>query len=456
MLFDTHCHLYMDPVREGLEGVLERAVSAGVRLMLVPGIDRETSLDALSLAHTHSSIVAAVGNHPCYLPPHGESAVGDLADLALDPRAVALGETGLDLHHSGRESLDAQREWLASHCRVSSALGKTLIAHSRDAEEEVCGEIVSLDAPVVLHCYTGDYGTVRRTLEQQTQERPRFAGFTGCLTYPSREGLREMVRTMPADSLLIETDTPFMAPRGHRGKPSEPSHLPLVLEEVARCWGCDIEAAASRVLDNSQRAFQLGPYRRTDLVYRLGNAVYVNVTGRCNNDCLFCVRKLQDGIGGYLLAHRGGDPGPERLAAAMSCLSADRYDELVFCGYGEPTLRHEAVTELASGARSAGWKTRLNTNGLMLSFCEESGAVRMLKELDCVSISLNAHDAASYESVCRPGVPDAWDRLLAFVSLARRVPSCSVRATAVRWPGLDADAVAATAERLGLPLRIRG
>lgn len=439
--------------------MLGRASAAGVERILVPGIDWETSLKALELAQTHSILRAAVGWHPSHLPAEVPSAEARdrLVVMAMGPGATAIGETGLDQHHHDRSVLDGQLAWFEMQASVASALGKTLIVHSRKAEAEVAAAVAPLDgAPVVLHCYTGPPGVALELVEGGGGNR--FLGFTGRVTHRSARAERDLLARIPRESVLIETDAPFMAPHPVRGGPSEPSFLHWILEEVARTWGCDPATAARQLWKNSERALQLGRWRRTDLVYRLGGRIYVNVTGRCNNDCVFCVRRFQDGIGGYLLDH-SGEEGPDPDAAALrrvlDLLPAGVYDEVVFCGYGEPTLRHGLVRELARRMRASGWRTRLNTNGLMLSFAGREEARRLVSVMDSVSVSLNCPDAESYERVCRPTVEDAYDRLLEFIRLCSD-SSCETRLTAVRHPGVDLRGVRRRAAELGLPLRTRG
>ena len=449
----------MEPLGEQEQDVLYRAREAGVQGILVPGVNRETSSEALRLAHTHSGIYSSVGYHPSYLSAGEEAdstARDDLVEMALDPRAVAIGETGLDLHHFDRSTLPHQLCWLRMHAQVSCSLRKTLIVHSRKAEKEVANAIADVrTAPVILHCYTGP-GAVADSVIAREDGSSRFFGFTGSITYRSSSRQGEVLSALPGDRVLIETDAPFMSPSRFRGRPCEPSFLPETLSRVASLWREeDIEAVGARLWDNSERALQLGRYRRTDLVYRLGGNVYVNVTGRCNNNCRFCVRRFQKGIGGYHLDHGGTDPDPAELEAAVDILP-DRFDELVFCGYGEPTLRYDLVQDLAKKMKGrAGWRTRLNTNGLMLSFADRETVLRLLSTMDSVSVSLNCQDAETYRNVCRTSVENAYENVLSFIGLCVE-SGVETRVSAVRFPGVDLDAIAGTATRLGVQLRIRG
>ena len=457
-LFDTHCHLYMRPMSEDVEATLSRAAAAGTRSIVVPGVDLETSSTALGIAHRHRTVWAGVGVHPGYRSGSLEEVVPRLVDMVLDPKAVAVGETGADLHHEGRESLEEQLRWMRGQARVASCLGRSMILHSREAEAEVVDsirEFVTERSPVILHCYTGPGAVAVRALRELPAELVYF-GFAGNTTYPGAQALREVLSSLPRDRVLIETDAPFLAPQPVRGTPNEPANLRHTLEAVARTWGLAPAAAADILTANASRAFGLGGgHRRTDLVYRLGSSVYVNLTGRCNNDCAFCVRRFQEGIGGYRLRHDGADPPAESLRKALSCLPDGFYDEVVFCGYGEPTLRFELLGELARTMSSRGWRTRLNTNGLALSERGREAVRELVDRFDVVSVSLNSHDADTYSRVCRSSVADAWDRLLEFIRLCVE-SECETRLSAVRYPGIDEGSVRRKAAELGAPLRMRG
>ena len=188
-------------------------------------------------------------------------------------------------------------------------------------------------------------------------------------------------------------------------------------------------------------------------MYKIYGNVYMNITGKCDNGCRFCIRQRTDGLGGYYLRHHI-EPEPERLRSIIDFLTVHPGEELVFCGYGEPTMRPALREELAGMASRKGFTVRLNTKGTCLTSISEQRASEMLAHFDKVSVSLNASCRHEYMNLCRPNDPEAWDALLRFVELAAE--STSVRATAVRYPGVDMKAVKRLAGRLGLPFRARG
>jgi len=167
----------------------------------------------------------------------------------------------------------------------------------------------------------------------------------------------------------------------------------------------------------------------------------------------FCIRNRQDGLGGYSLRHRS-EPSREAVLCALSVTDPSGYDEVVFCGYGEPTMRPDLLCEAAECVRSAGGKTRLNTNGLCPGHMTLSETEAMLGRFDRVSISLNASGAAEYSRICPGASPCGWENVMGFIRLVKRLAIPAVL-TAVEGSGADIPKVRALAERLELPIIIR-
>lgn len=449
-LFDTHCHLYSGDLQGDTEGVLARARQSGVRQFLVPGIDLTSSRTAAGLAAKYDGVWAAAGIQPTNVSGCGDEVLGELKMLLLEPGVIAVGETGLDCHHD-HTTLPAQIEWLHLHTVLAESLGYPLILHSRSAEDTLLEELpVDLDVPVILHCYTGSPG-----IALKAADRGYYMGFAGPLTYKRNDELRELVRLLPADRILAETDSPWLSPEPFRGSGNEPARVGLVADAVASARGLSRVEARSLLWRNSLDALLLAPgCRRTDLLYRLGNSLYANITGKCNCDCIFCLRFRQDGVGGYYLKHRE-EPSSDRLKACFELLEPGWFDELVFCGFGEPTQRGDLLMELALIARRKGYSTRLDTNGLALELMHERKVRKLLGCFDRVSVSLNESSAVGYGKICRTGYQDPWNSLLRFISLSNRT-GCQTTLTAVRYPGVDLAGAENLAEELGLPFRIRG
>ncbi len=449
-VFDTHCHLEYPDLAERAGEVVLRAGEAGVKGMLTLGSTVESSRAALKLAGRFGPVYAAAGVHPNQtgdLDPAAE--LPSIYRMLLEPGVIAVGETGLDLHHR-RVPLEVQAEWLAGHAEMAYALNLPLVVHSRSAERQ-CLEVLpeSPRFPVVMHCYTGPD---RVALEGA--ERGYWTGFAGPVTFKSNRRLRELARRLPPKSLVVETDSPFLAPSPHRGERNEPALVVHTARAAAEAMDMPAKRALGALWDNSLRLLGLDEHARTDPLYILGENIYVNVTGRCDNDCRFCVRRQTPGLGGYHLRHHG-EFEDARLERAVKLLDPTGFRDVVFCGYGEPTLRPGLVRRLAETVRRRGGRTRLNTNGLSSGRMPREGILRMLSAFDTVSVSLNAADRETYRRICRPRDPRAWEHLMGFLEIARE-SAAEVRLTAVAGSGADMGDCAAVAERLGFPFRKRG
>jgi TatD DNase family protein len=449
-LADTHCHLAFDDFASDLDAVVARSRAAGVGLIILPGIDLASSEASLALARGKPEMHAACGIHPSYEEAGDPSAFARISRLAFHPEVRAVGETGLELHRV-EQPLPVQEESLRRHFSLARALALPLIVHSRSAERRVL-EMLPADPgfPVIMHCYTGP-----RAEALEAASRGYFIGFAGGLTYRKNEELRQTAAALPLDRILVETDAPFMSPEPLRGKRCEPAFVAHTAARMAEIRGLAPVEAGTALFENALRAFRLGSHRRPSAVYMLGPRAYVNLTGKCNNDCTFCIRRSCDGLGGYYLRHGRTDPPAWRILAALGLLDPREFEELVFCGFGEPTTRPVELREISVKAREAGWKIRLNTNGLATSMMEPAEARTLLAPFHTVSISLNCHDRESYSRICRPSAPDAWERLLEFIAIARE-SGARVRLTAVKAEGVDMAATRRLASELGPGLTERG
>lgn len=426
---------------------MDSAGRSGVNRFLIPGITMETSSEAKVMADTGKGIFAAAGIHPGHCGEGWTGEIRKIPGILVSPCVIAVGETGMDLYRD-RTAKERQRDCFAEHIRMAEAFGLSLVVHSRSAEAEVLevlGEEPSV--PVIMHCYTGPS---EHALE--AADRGFYIGFTGPLTYRANGRLRELAAALPRDRILIETDSPYLSPEPVRGRRNEPAYLVHVAETLSEVLEQDLDETAQILMRNSMRALQLEDPRRTDLIYELYGNLYLNITGRCSNHCRFCIRDRTDGLGGYYLRHYE-EPDPDRLRALVGFLPPGSDRELVFCGYGEPTMRHLLLEELARSAAEKGYRVRLNTNGTCLQRLSRRETLRMLEPFHTVSVSLNASSMEEYERVCRPSGSGAWKSLLEFLDLARG--RLGIRATAVRYPGVDMDAVEKLADNLDLPFRVR-
>jgi TatD DNase family protein len=447
-LFDTHCHLHFPELCDDLDQVLDRARGAGIAGILVPSLDLPSSRVSSRIAGERD-LWSAAGFHPNHLEEASEDNFRGIGRLCLLPQAAAVGETGLD-HYRDRFPRELQLFWFQRHVHLAQALELPLVVHSRGAEEEVLDVLPrNPPFPVILHSWNGGSEATGKAVA-----RGFHLGFTGAVTY-RRSVPAGIFDAVPRELVLAETDAPFLPPEPFRGRRNEPAHTRETVRWIAGRWGVPVAEACSVLWENSLRAFRLHPgNRRTHLVYPMEGRLYVNLTGQCNSDCIFCVRKQRDGIGGYYLRHRA-EPSRESVLAALEAARPRDYSEVVFCGYGEPTLRPDLLAEAADAASAAGVETRLNTNGLCLDHLGPLETADLLKRFTRVSISLNASGASEYRRVCPGRCDDGWEKLMSFIRLVGKL-GIPGRLTAVSGSGADIPRVRALASRLEMPFTLRG
>lgn len=451
--FDSHCHLHFDHFENDLDDVVDRSRRAGITFICIPGIDAETSEKAASIAEKYN-LYSSAALHPEHLPMENEDEKKSWIEIKrtlLRPNTIAIGETGIDLFHK-TFSLEVQKKWFVKHIELAEALGYPLIVHSRSAEREVLETLpANLSVPAILHCWAGD-----QELTDRAVKRGFFIGIGGPLTYKKNGALRDIIKTIPHDKLLVETDAPFLPPEPFRGRRNEPAYTIKVIEKIRELWSnnLSIEGVSYSLWENAMKAFRIHPnFRRAEIVYRYGGSLYVNITSTCNNNCAFCVRNTADGLGGYFLKH-GKDPKESLVLSTLREFPIEDYKELVFCGFGEPTLRHELIMKCAKDAKQRGVRTRLNTNGLCTSFLEEHKVISLVNCFDSVNISLNASGEKEYSRICQPIVTNAWGNLQKFIRIAKK-SDAAIQLSVVKNSKVDIHRAKALATRLELPLRIR-
>ena len=254
MLIDTHAHIHDPQFDVDRDAVIKRARNAGVDVMITVGTDLETSRAALALAEQYSFIYATVGVHPHEAKDLTAEILAELRMLAGHPRVVAYGEIGLDYYydHSPR---DIQRERFKDQLGIARALDLPVVIHTRDAQEDTLAILEEewKDRPGVFHCFTGDPAYAAEALHLGF-----MVSFSGIVTFPKATELREAVRVVPLDRLLIETDCPYLAPVPYRGKRNEPSYLPAVAEIIANeKTPTSLDEIARMSSDNAKQLFSI-------------------------------------------------------------------------------------------------------------------------------------------------------------------------------------------------------
>jgi TatD DNase family protein len=245
-VIDTHAHLQGLP--EGADAAIEAAAGAGVDQIVCVGDSPELAREALELCDRHPGLRATVGLHPHRAEQWGPEVRAELAELARDPRVVAIGECGLDFYRE-RAPHDVQARAFEGQAELALESGKALVIHSREAAAETLEVLRGFAGRVVLHCFA-----LPDDLDEVI-ERGWWASFAGNVTYPSAVGLQEAARRMPAQRLLVETDSPYLAPVPHRGRPCRPAMVLDTLRFVAGLRGEEPEALGAAVVESANAAF---------------------------------------------------------------------------------------------------------------------------------------------------------------------------------------------------------
>lgn len=250
MIPDTHAHL--DLIEEDASAVVARARAAGVSPIITIGINITSSLDASLVASENDGVYASVGVHPNDTDALDDGWVESLAEIAsANPRVVAIGETGLD-YYRDRSPAETQKRAFREQLRLAGRLGKAVIVHDREAHADAL-ELLAAEAPdvpVVMHCFSGD----RRVLDECVRRGYCFS-FAGPVTFKNAAGVREMAALVPEDSLLCETDAPFLSPDPFRGKPNVPERVRYVAGALAGARGLTLEQLEPVLAANTSRVF---------------------------------------------------------------------------------------------------------------------------------------------------------------------------------------------------------
>ena len=249
MLVDSHCHLDrldLAPYDGQLQGALDKAGEAGVSHMLCVCIDLEHLDDVLNPAIEHDNIFASVGVHPN--EHEGEDPnIERLTSLAQHTRVVAIGETGLDYFRSEGD-LEWQRDRFRTHIRAAKQIDKPLIIHMRDATEDtlqIMHEESAGDIGGVMHCFVEDLEVAKRALDLNFH-----ISFSGIVTFKNTHALKDVAKRLPIEKMLVETDSPYLAPVPYRGKPNVPEYVRHVAEHIAQLRDTSLEAIAETTTEN--------------------------------------------------------------------------------------------------------------------------------------------------------------------------------------------------------------
>ncbi len=397
MFIDTHTHLFFKNFDDDREEVVKNAIASGVKYMLVPGTDIETSKQAIELAEKFDAVYASVGVHPHDTKDWSNSLIEELKELAKHPKVVAIGEIGLDYFYDFSPK-EKQKQAFDKQIELALELNLPVIIHNRDSNEDImefARKYKNTQLKAQYHCFAGTVENARELVEMG-----HFISFTGNITFKKADSIREVISKVSVENILLETDSPFLTPEPFRGKRNEPKNIPLIAEIIAKIHHLRVEDVARTTSWNAYKLFGIGEKMKLSYTYQIGESLYVNVTNRCNADCVFCDRKGEAVINGYKLKMSKLEE-PEAEVYISQIGDTKKYREIVFCGYGEPTIRWEVVKQVAKYVKENGGKTRMNSNGHG-NFINKRDITPELKDvIDTISISLNSTDKTQYAKLMR-------------------------------------------------------
>ena len=411
MFIDSHAHLTSKQFDDDRDEVIQRAFDAGVEYIVNPGSDLEDSRKAVELADKYTSIYACVGFHPHDARKADEKSLQEIEELSKHPKVVAIGEIGLDFHYDFSPR-DVQDEIFRAQIEIAQRRDLPIVIHTRESNDEtlkIVEEAVTsrpgwrtkflspfsrFPAPKgVFHCFSGDPQMAWKAINMGFK-----VSLPGIVTFKNAGLASAVASEVSAEHFLLETDSPYLAPVPYRGKRNEPAHIPLIAARIAELQHLSVEDIARATSYGVYKLFGIGQPEPPQFVYRLRNSLYVNLTIRCNADCVFCDRKGDAVIKGHNLRIER-EPSSQEVIEAIG--DPRQYDEIVFCGYGEPTIRLDAIKEVSKWVKDRGGKTRLNTDGHGSVINKRNIVPELVGLIDAVSISLNTTDPKLYGELMR-------------------------------------------------------
>jgi len=451
LLVDSHAHLDGNRFASDLDETIERATTNGISHILTIGCDLQSSVASIAIAEKHDNIFSAVGVHPHDAIEIDDRAIARLRTMLEHPKVIALGEIGLD-YYRDRSPREIQRIAFRRQIQLAKEVGKPIIVHDRDAHKETIQVLKEEDAAAiggVLHCFSGDLHMAKECLNLGFH-----LSFTGTITYPKNTEIRNIIKQIPLDRILVETDSPYLSPQKFRGKRNEPAYVRFTAEKIAEIKGLTFADVARITSRNCHNLFGIGSINQSSkIAYQIRDTLYLNITNRCTNSCIFCAKFSDFVVKGHDLQL---DHEPSLTEIKQVIGDPTRYSEIVFCGYGEPLLRLDLVKKLSRWLKNQDVKVRINTDGQANLVHGRNILPELNGLIDTISISLNAPDAENYHHLCQSnfGEQESYQAVKEFIQMScHDIPE--VTATAVTYPGIDITACKQVAKKLGAKFRAR-
>ncbi len=254
VLIDTHAHLDFGRFKRDREQVIEKAVEIGVKYIVNIGADLRSSYRSVELAHSNSNILAAVGIHPHDADQLDQKALLELKRLSMDEDVRAIGEIGLDYHYDNSPR-DIQRAAFREQLLLAKEVGLPVVIHSRKADEDtlqILQELHVEEIGGIMHCFGSGLAVARKCLDLNL-----YLAFGGVITFGNAVELRKVVKEIPLERILLETDCPYLTPEPFRGRRNEPAYVKHVAEKIARIKGLTLEEVARVTTANARKIYRL-------------------------------------------------------------------------------------------------------------------------------------------------------------------------------------------------------
>lgn len=253
MIVDSHCHLDYEELSSDIGGVLARARESGVETLQAICTKISQFDKILSIAKSHDNIYCSVGVHPHEVQSEGIIPTEKIVELAKDKKVIGIGETGLDYYYENSDR-EMQKKSFINHIAASRETGLPLIVHTRSADDDtidiLSSELKKGEFPGLIHCFTSTERLARECIDMGM-----YISISGIITFKNADELRETVRKLPLQRLLIETDAPYLAPSPMRGKPNEPSYIKYTAAKMAEMFGVDISEIEDHTTKNFFKLF---------------------------------------------------------------------------------------------------------------------------------------------------------------------------------------------------------
>ncbi|HYK90277.1 MAG TPA: TatD family hydrolase, partial [Acidobacteriota bacterium] len=454
MIVDTHAHLDMPQFDADRHQVIRGARNAGLESIVAIAMaspDRTSLSTTLKLVDRYDFLHAAVAVHPHDARAATPAFLDSLAASFQHPKVAFWGEIGLDYHYKN-SPIDKQKNAFRKQLEYAQDLGKPVIIHCRDAWQDLLAileqESKGRKLRGILHNFTGSEDQAERCLSLGL-----LLSFSGIITFKSSDNLRRVARGLRLDQIVVETDAPYLAPSPHRAIRNQPLYVFDVARGVASAMEVSLDDIARNTTCNFKRLLGKGPSEENAvLVYAIRDRLYVNLTNRCTAHCVFCRRESSPIASGY-------DLKLEQEHSVSAYLEAvgdpQRYAEIVFCGFGEPTIRLDELLEIGRSLKTRGARLRLNTNGHGNLIHGRDIIPDLAGCLDEISVSIDAADEQTYNKIVRPDFGAG-----SFMAVVDFVKGCvgkipRVQLTAVNIPGLNLEGIRNLARDLGVEFRLR-